>query len=102
MLPDGYPVRSDGIVWRDIAGEVVIVNQDDGTIRTLNRTASYIWTLADGTRRLIDIADSLSERYEVTREQACADASEFCLQLVEAGLIAVRGVPEVVADVVPH
>lgn len=90
MLPDGYPVRNDEIVWRDIAGEVVIVDQDDGTIRTLNKTASYLWMLADGTRTITDLADSLAERYEVTREQARADASEFLRELAETGLIAVR------------
>jgi len=90
MFPDGYPARSERLVWRDIAGEVVIVDQDDGTIRTLNKTASYIWTLADGTRTTTDIVDSLAERYEVTPEQARVDASEFLRELVDTGLIAVR------------
>ncbi len=55
MAAASRPVRDKSVVWRDIAGEVVIAERDNRTIRVLNKTASLIWTLADGTRRAEDI-----------------------------------------------
>ena len=89
-MGNGYVVRNNGVIWRDIAGEVVIVGENDHSIRMLNKTASLIWSLADGTRRLEEIADALCERFEVTPEEAQADAEEFCSELVEAGLVSLR------------
>jgi hypothetical protein len=80
-------MRNNGVIWRDIAGEVVIVGEGDHKIRMLNRTASLIWSLADGTKDLNGIARVLHETFEVTPEEARADAEGFCSELVEAGLV---------------
>ncbi len=81
-----YVSRSDEVIWRDIAGEVVIVGENDCTIRMLNETASYIWLLADGTRLSDEIAAALSQRFEVAPEEAQADVDQFCSELLEANL----------------
>lgn len=39
------PIRDQDVVWRDIAGEVVIAQRDNSLIRVLNNTASLIWNL---------------------------------------------------------
>ena len=91
MAVNGLVTRTDGVIWRDIAGEVVIVGEESRTVRMLNRTASVIWLLADGTRDLEDIAGALSERFDVSPGQARADAEEFCSELAEAGLVTVSG-----------
>ena len=80
-------MRDDNAVWRDIAGQVVIVEGDSGTVHSLNKTASIIWSLADGTKKRDDIITELQNRFEVTIEQAHADVDEFCQQLLEAKLI---------------
>lgn len=84
------PVRAEHLVWRDIAGEVVIAERDNSTVRVLNGTASLIWILADGTRQPEDIAARICSEFEVAPEQARADVDEFCLQLLEAGLISYK------------
>ncbi len=81
------PVRTNNVVWRDIAGEVVIAERDNRTIRILNKTASLIWTLADGTRKVETITTEVCNKFEVTPEQARTDVEEFCQQLLDAGLI---------------
>ena len=86
----GYLVRDNDAVWRDIAGQVVIAEKDNGKIRFLNKTASLIWSLADGTRKTDDIITELHNRFEVTVEQAQADVDEFCQQLLEAKLISLK------------
>ena len=92
MISTLYPVRDKHLVWRDIAGEVVIAERDSHTIRVLNKTASFIWTLADGTRQTEDIVAEVCNKFDVAREQARIDVDEFCRQLFEAGLISMKDV----------
>jgi len=92
MKTMGYPVRDERVVWRDIAGEVVIAERDNNTVHVLNPTASLIWMLADGTRHTEDIGTMLRDKYNVAPEQASADVSEFCRQLLQAGIISMKNV----------
>lgn len=88
----GYIIRNEGAVWRDISGEVVIAERDNSTIHVLNKTASLIWTLADGTKQMEDLAAAMCNRFDVTPEQAQAETEEFCKQLLGAGLVSLKDV----------
>lgn len=92
MATAGHPVRDKRLVWRDIAGEVVIAESDGRTVHVLNKTASMIWNLADGTRQVKDIVAEVCNRFDVATEQALVDVEEFCQQLLVAGLISMNGV----------
>jgi hypothetical protein len=87
--PECYPRRNEKLVWRDVAGEVVIADRNNGTIRTLNKTASVLWTLADGSKNINDLAASICERYEVSEKESVKDSIEFCQQLVGVGILTV-------------
>jgi len=82
-----YVTRSSDVVWRVYDGEVVIMNEDGSQIHQLNKVASFIWELADGTLTVDDIITRIYDRFEVERDVAQADAIEFIQQLVEKGLI---------------
>jgi hypothetical protein len=90
MSITGYLIRDDRVVWRDIAGQVVIAERDNSKIRTLNKVASLIWTLADGTKQLDDIVAVICDKFEVDKEQAQADCDEFCNELMSSDLISVN------------
>jgi hypothetical protein len=94
MIDDGYIARDEKMIWRDIAGEIVIVGQEDSTVRMLNETASYIWSLADGTMRIEDIVDAMCHRFNVTADEARADVEQFCSQLIEAKLATTHDLPQ--------
>jgi hypothetical protein len=90
MAIKGYLVRDEDVVWRDIAGEIVILGMDNNKLRVLNKTASLIWTLADGSKQFGEMVSEISNRFEVTIEQARTDAEEFCNQLLGAGLVSLK------------
>lgn len=95
MMATLHPIRDKRVVWRDIAGEVVIAHRDNRTVRVLNQAASLIWSLADGTMQIDAIVSEVCSRFDVAQEQARIDVDEFCQQLLEAGLISVKyGSPE--------
>lgn len=93
MAATARPIRDKRVVWRDIAGEVVIAERDNHTVHVLNKTASLIWILADGTRQADAIAAEVCCKFEVSPEQARADVDEFCQQLLEARLISIEDTP---------
>ena len=86
----GCLVRDDNAIWRLIAGNVVIAEKDSGKIHYLNKTASVIWSLADGTRKTDDIITELHNKFEVTIEEARTDVEEFCRRLLKDKLISIK------------
>ncbi len=89
-----YLLRNDDVLWRDIAGEVVIVREDHDTVHMLNKTASLIWSLADGSKELQEIVDAVCDRFDITSHQALLDIEEFCTTLTQAGLLRIEGFPQ--------
>lgn len=84
---DSYPRRSDEVVWRVIEGEVVILTADGHQIHTLNKVASAIWELVDGTKNFKDIISRICERFDVSFEVARADVLDFANKLVDKKIL---------------
>jgi len=78
--------RNDEYVWRDIGGEVVILNAEGTQVCLLNETAATIWTLCDGRRDIHEIARAIAGEYEVSHDEAMTDVRAFAGQLVASGL----------------
>ena len=89
MTLDARLVREDGIVARSIAGETILVpvsrRAQEMGLFTLNEVGSFIWERLDGERALGEIAQELSEAFEVEALRAGDDLLEFTRQLADAG-----------------
>jgi hypothetical protein len=84
--------RQDSVAGRRIAGESFLVPVcgspvDMESIFVLNPVGDFIWQRLDGMHTLQAIHDEMMENFEVTAEQARADAADFIGQLLERGLI---------------
>lgn len=77
--------RVEGIAWRMIDGEAVLVNVRRDDVMHLNPAASSLWSSLDGQASLEDIARSMTEEYDVDMDMALADAIAFAASLVEQG-----------------
>ena len=80
--------KSDSIVFRKIADEVILVpiRQNVGdleSIYTLNETGARIWELIDGKIKVGEIKEKLIEEFEVTPEEVEKDIVEHLMQLEE-------------------
>lgn len=53
----------------------------------LNRTGKTVWDACNGENTLKDIATTLSQKYEVTREQACFDVFLTLRDLRSKGVV---------------
>ena len=80
------------VVLRRVGKEALLVpvrNKvgDLDPIFTLNETAIAVWESIDGKSSLDEVVDRLCHDYDVSREQAAADAGEVVRSLVEARLL---------------
>ena len=83
-----------GFVLREVCGEKVIVGEgaqtvDFGKLISLNDTTAVLWKKAEelGDFTVDELADALTEVYEVTREQAVKDVQKLIEGWKEAGLV---------------
>jgi Coenzyme PQQ synthesis protein D (PqqD) len=82
-----FPERNPKLAWREIDGEAVIISPEDSHVHELNETASIIWTYADGTHSVDEIAGVLAARYEVALLKAKVDVDELIEVLSAKGLL---------------
>ncbi len=52
--------------WSEDEEDVIILQETGECIYRLNRTASFIWKLADGTQSVGDIAEKIREQFAET------------------------------------
>ncbi len=78
--------RRETLIWRKVGKEIVILNEGGTQLCNLNQTGATIWTLADGTKTLQEIANELCAQFEVSPAEALGDVEDLAQQLVEAGL----------------
>jgi Coenzyme PQQ synthesis protein D (PqqD) len=84
-LLDVRPLRHPDVEWHEAGGEVVLVAA--GAEQDLNEVGSRIWTLADGTRTVREIAGRIVAEFEVDAQTAERDAAEFVETLLRDGLL---------------
>jgi hypothetical protein len=83
--PQARLQRIEGIAWRLIEGEAVLVNVRRDEVIHLNPAASFLWSSLDGQASLADVARSMTEEFEVDAETALADTIAFAADLLEQG-----------------
>lgn len=92
----GIFVRSERIVGRRIAGELVLVplvthGADLDAIYNLNAVGAFIWERLDGASSGRAIVAALTERFDVEPDRAEADYLAFVAQLLELGAVTASG-----------
>lgn len=93
-MPETYIARSSAIAARMLAGEMMIMNSLDSTFFTLNEVATVIWQAADGRTPLREIVEQrVCPEFDITLEQAQADADEFVAELAQHGILMVSDHP---------
>jgi hypothetical protein len=89
-LRDSSVLARRDVVWREVSGELVIVDPEGKKILGLNGTGGNVWNMLDGARTLGDIAAELSETHAVESEQVLRDVLAFARVLVERSLADAR------------
>ncbi len=85
-------IKGTDLTTRRIAGETLIVPirghvGDLDAIFTLNDVGSRVWQLIDEPLTVAEIAEAISNEYEVTQDEAERDVLELLVSMEAAGLI---------------
>ena len=73
-----------------LAGEVVILDVDEGVYFGLADVGTLIWKLLQTPRRVSEIVDCIVSEYDVTRQVAETDVVALLTDLAERGLVDVE------------
>jgi hypothetical protein len=70
-------VRTDDVVWREVDGEVVILDLKTSTYLSTNKTGAHLWKLLQQDRDTDELETSLVDTYGVERSLAQSDVGAF-------------------------
>ena len=82
-----------GFTLRPLGKEFIITAESIQKINfnkmiSLNESAAYLWKSVDGREFTVeDLADLLTERYEIDRETALRDSQAITAKWIEAGIV---------------
>ena len=80
---------SPSVIYRDVSGEVVLLNLQSGVYYGLDPVGSRMWQLLMEQRPLDDVCSVMLEEYEVTADVLRADLSKLVDELASKGLVTV-------------
>ncbi|MEW6544776.1 MAG: PqqD family protein [Nitrospirota bacterium] len=82
------PIRiADDVVFRDLAGEAVLLNLATGTYFGLDEVGTRIWTLIGLHGRKDKVIEILLGEYEVEEARLREDVDRLLGRLAEKGLV---------------
>ncbi len=85
-------IRNENFLLREVAGSQVLVPVGAAVgefagIVTLNGSGVHLWNALATEQTLESLADVLMKQYEVSLQQAAADAEKFVAKLQEVGAV---------------
>ncbi len=89
-----YLVRSSDIATRTLGDDTIIISTLDSSVFMLNAVGTVIWNAADGHTPLSHIVrDRVCCEFDVSDEEAYADARELAGRLAEHGVLQISDIP---------
>ena len=73
--------RREDLKIQEIAGEMLLLDQERGEVHHLNQTASFVWHRCDGCTSVAEIVEQVVRTFDVAEETANADVAQTLQQL---------------------
>lgn len=80
-------VRNESIPTGEVDGELVALDLEKGSCFGMDGVGSQIWEMASQPITVGQIADALTQKHDVSREQCLSDVSVFIGDLLAEGLL---------------
>lgn len=84
----GMRLRTDGIAWQELDGELVVLDLHASTYLEANATGTFLAGLLKQERTLEELRDALVERYGIAPDVAEQDVRAYVDELRGLGLLA--------------
>jgi methyltransferase-like protein len=76
-----------GLQTRLVDGEMIVLDREHDLIHQFNKTATFIWEHCDGQRSAAEIAQKISENFEVDEATAAKEVLETLERLENLEII---------------
>ena len=86
-MSDEIRLRGDGLEWRDIEGEIVVLDLDSSTYLSINRTGAALWPQLISGATKEELVARLVEAFDVDEAAAAHDLDTFLGSLGELSLL---------------
>ena len=80
-------LRSQGLVWREVDDETVLLDLDSSAYVNLNRAGTFLLKLLGEERTVDDLSSALEREFGISSEQARTDTDAFVADLVRRNLL---------------
>ena len=91
IISETYPDNNkSNCVWRIINDKCVIFSDGGEWLHELNDVGIEIWKMCDGNSSVSDIINKICDEFNVERDVADADVSEFINELSKKDLISLN------------
>jgi hypothetical protein len=87
-LDAGVKLR-EAVLWKELAGEMVLLNLDSGVYFGLDPIGTRIWQLLQGEPGLRRVLSGLLQEFDVDEARCRADLLKFVSNLRSHGLVEV-------------
>ena len=82
---------SDEVLSQEVNGETVLLDLEGESYFGLNEVGTRIWQLIQSDNTVGETLDTLTDEYEVSREQLESDVGALLSKLSDAGLVNLQG-----------
>jgi hypothetical protein len=81
------PKKNPDIIWKNVKGEIVLLNPVSGKYYGLNKVGCAFWEKVDGKRSLSEITSLLLEDFNVEKERLVKDIEDLMKTLTGNNLV---------------
>jgi hypothetical protein len=82
-----FKLRADAVDWREVEGEVVVLDRVSSTYLAINATGAALWPALVQGSRAADLVSLLRSEFDVDEQRAEADVRAFVAMLRERDLL---------------
>ena len=82
-----YFINEDSVVWRNINGEIIVLNLNSGHHYTLNKLGSKIWLLLEKKKSIEEIIQQAFHEFDMSLNQVRDDVVNFLNNLNQENLV---------------
>lgn len=82
--------RTDNVSVREVDGEGVLFNEEDGSLHILNGSSMFIWQLLDGQVSLNSLAEKVADHFAISTTEARDDVYDLANKLTELHLVEIK------------
>lgn len=93
VLPQKYPIWDDNVIWDEVEGHIVAMNNQTGLIFEVPDEAEDMWKLCDGKKKVDEILSILKEKGTINEEMPAFMFNLLFKRFIKLGLLSLRDEP---------